>query len=100
MFVARVTTKHVVDLVDRVKDELVCIAGDGEPRLCTLPHPTNTLQDTGPGNKRREEKNGGEMREARGGRRGGKREERREEGGEGWRRGGKSRKMEEGGRVI
>ena len=57
-----------MDLVDWVKYELVCIAGDGEPRLCTLPHPTNTLQDTGPGNGRREE--GGGRREQENGRRG------------------------------
>ena len=93
-----------MDLVDWVKYELVCIAGDGEPRLCTLPHPTNTLQDTGPGNGRR----GGGRREEDGGKEGGgeegggrRMEKRREEGGgrrmeerreEG---GGKSRKMGE-----
>ena len=49
LLVARVTTKHVMDLVNRVKYELVCITGDGKPGLCTLPCPTNTLQDTGPG---------------------------------------------------
>ena len=62
LFVARVTTKHVMDLVDWVKYELMCIAGDGKPGLCTLPHPTNTLQDTGPGGGRVAEEEGEEVR--------------------------------------
>ena len=48
-----------MDLMDWVKYELVCIAGDGKPGLCTLPRPTNTLQDTGPG-QGRESSRGGE----------------------------------------
>jgi len=48
LLVARVATKHVVHLVDRIINELVRIARDWKPGLGTLPHTIHTLQDAGP----------------------------------------------------